>query len=670
MKTPERGFDVPKRYVMNDDRHRSIAGLFSITLVATLFELYYFNYAFFYEMGLGSAFFEQKANNISHRMLFQSPLHLRLLIVVLSTVMVFLSRPKVKIDQEASKTLLVAKTLGVGIIYLLSHMVYSLNGINTVSFYLHIALSIVTIMYFINCLAQVYRHYQGDLLEDRHQREGRRFDQFKKLLENPYSVNIRTEDGYVNIVNPFRGSQVIGTPGSGKTYSFLIEALVQSIEKGYSIMLYDYKFPSLTNIAHNVLAQNLGKYGNRPQFCIINFDDIKRSHRCNPLQPELLLDPTDATGAAQALMYGLYPKWAQKQGEFFTESSINFVGACIWALKKLNNGRFCTLPHLIQFLSLDYKPMFHILLGVEDAYINNVIAPFISAFKQKATDQLEGQIGTTRIALSRLTSPSVYWIMSPAEGESISLQLNDPLNPKVLCLANNPDKQSIYGPILSLYNTRIMRLINKPNMLKTAVFLDELPTLGFPPGTLDNLIATARSNKIAVWLGYQDFSQLNRDMGKDIAEAIINTVGNTFSGMVNFDTAEKLSKKFGRIKIRKKNITVNKDSTSIGHSTEMTEMIPASDISQLPQGVFVGQVADDRGYEMDQKVFYSKILIDHKKRAEYEEGEIPEFQKFDKPIQEIIEENFNKIKNEINDLAEAYSCIIDNIDAIGQISDN
>lgn len=655
---------------MDSERTKPIAALFAITLIAILLELYFFNYNFFYELGLGSSFFEERAQNLGSRLLFKSPLYLRLLIMVLCATIVFLSKPKKKIKEDpAEKTMLIIKTIGIGIIYLLSSAVYNALGSIQLVFFLHATISLLAITYFVLCLSEVQRIYSSNILDDRFLLNSKKFDQTKKLMEHEDSINIKTDDGYVNIVNPFRASQVLGTPGSGKTYSFLIEALIQSIEKGYCVLLYDYKFPSLSNIAFNALQQHHMNYKIRPQFCIINFDDLTRSNRCNPLQPKFLLDTTDASAAAKALMYGLYPKWAQKQGDFFAESSINFVGACIWGLKKINNGKFCTLPHLVQFISLDYKAMFQILSGIDDPYINNTIAPFIDAFKNDATDQLEGQIATTRIAVTRLTSPYIYWVMNPDEDSEISLQINDPESPTILCLSNNPDKDEIYGPLLSLYNTRIFRLINKPNMLKTGVFLDELPTLSFPPNTLDKLIATARSNKIAVWLGYQDFSQLIRDFGRDIANAIIGTVGNTFSGMVNFETADKLTKKFGRIKIKKESHTLGKE-TSINISTEQTEIIPASEISSLPQGVFVGQVADDRGYEIDQKVFYSKIKIDRKVRASYETGEIPPFVNFNRPIEDIIQENFDKIRQEILDLAEAYSSVIDNNDAIGQISDN
>lgn len=656
---------------MDSARTTPIAALFAMALIAFVLELYFFNYNYFVDIGLGSGFFEERAYKLQGRLLFRSPVYLRAFILALFTIAIYISKPKMKINEdESSLSIITVKTIGVGIIYLLLNVIYSFFGNSLNVFFVHFMLSGIVLSYFVISVSDLNKLYRSNIMGDRFQKEGRKFEQFNKLLVTDESINIKTSDGYVNVVNPFRATQVLGTPGSGKTYSFLVEALIQSIQKGYSILLYDYKFPTLGTVAYNALLKHFESYKVQPLFNIINFDDLTRSDKCNPLQPDLLLDPTDATGAAQALMYGLYPKWAQKQGDFFVESSINFVGACIWALKQINEGKYCTLPHLIQFIALDYEPMFRILTGVEDAYISNVIAPFISAYNQKAFDQLEGQIGTTRIALSRLTSPYVYWVMNPAEDEGISLQINDPYQPRILVLSNNPDKQSVYGPILSLYNTRVMRLINKPKMNKTAVFLDELPTLSFPPGSLDNLIATARSNKIAVWLGYQDFSQLYRDFGKEIAEAIINTVGNTFSGMVSFDTAEKLAKKFGKIKLKKESVTVSKDSTSVQHSTAMEDLIPASEISTLEQGTFVGQVADDRGYEMDQKVFYSKILIDHEQRMTYEKEEIPAFQEFEESIEKSITDNFKNIKREVSDLAHAYASILDNSQVTGPISDN
>lgn len=644
---------------MDKQRGTYIAIIFIISIIFFTLDLYYYNYDMFVDLGLRSTFFETRARagELNKQVLFKSPYITRAFILGLTVIAIVMSSVKEKLTEKEDKNYnLAIYTVLYAIAFLISYQFYNIIGKTKVTFALITIFSILSFIAFIYTASQLHKLLYSDLLGDRFQKTSRRFKQFDIKLENEYSVNIKTDDGWVNIVNPFRASQVLGTPGSGKSYSFLIEAIIQHISKGFSMMIYDFKFPDLSLIAYNALKRHHSAYDVQPQFCIINFDDMTRSNRCNPLQPEYLLDPLDATQSAQALMYGLYPKWAQKQGEFFTESSINFVAASIWTLRKIKDGKYCTLPHLIQFLSLDYDRMFGILKSVDDEYVKNVIAPFLSAFDKGATDQLEGQIGTTRIAISRLTSPTVYYIMAPEPDDpnNISLQINDPKKPKILCLSNNPDKKSVYAPILSLYNARLMNLINKKHQLKTGLIIDELPTLSFPPGSLDNLIATARSNKIAVWLGFQDFAQLTRDLGKEIAEAIINTVGNTFAGMVNFDTAKKLSEKFGKLKVKKESVTVSKNSTSVQHSTAMEELVPPSEISSLEQGVFVGQVADDRGYEIDQKIFYSKVLIDHEDRQSYETGEIPPFVSFDKPIAEVLADNFQKIKREIFELGEIH----------------
>lgn len=642
----------------NKDLYISLLVILSILLF--FLDLYYFNYLFFEKIDMGNDFIKSKLSSLSTKFFFKNPAYLRIFILFLVSTGVVLSKIKVKISENnADRNQLIPLILGTGLGYIFLYNVYYLTGLTKIGFMSNMIFSVVLFSLFIKYVVDFKKTLISNLSKDRFQKEGRRFDQFKKLLRTDDSVNIQTEDGWINIVNPFRASQVLGTPGSGKTYSFLIEALIQHIQKGFCILLYDYKYPSLARIAYNALLKHHDAYQIKPQFCIIDFDDLTRSNRCNPIQPDLLFDGTDATAASQALMYGLYPKWTQKQGEFFSESAVNYTAACIWTLKLINNGKYCSVPHLIQFLSLDYEIIFKIMKEQDDEYINNVASAFFCAYENEATDQLEGQIATTKIALSRLTSPKLYWVLTTDDTDnSISLKINDPENPKILVLCNNPEKSLVYSPLLSLYNNRLIRLINKPEMQKTAVLFDELPTLSFTPGILDNLIATARQNRIAVWLGFQDFAQLTRDLGRDIAEAIINTVGNTFSGMVNFDTAKKLSEKFGKIKIKKESLTVSNENNSMSLSTQMEDIVPPSEISSLEQGVFVGQVADDRGYEISQKIFYSKIKIDHKKRATYDEVEIPPFVTFEKSIEDTINENFQKIKTEIKQVAEAYHLIM------------
>lgn len=674
---------------MDSTRSYYVAALFVFTMILTVLDVYYFNYDFFYNLGIHNGYIEDKLIRLNGTFLFKNPYILRTFIIILIGATIFVAKIKMKItEQEQEKKRIIPYSVGACLIYIGIPFMFKIFGYSNASVIVYLVLSTIGFFSSIYFIAKIYKLYYADLMQDRFGVESRKFDQCKEKMENENSINIETEDGWINIINPFRASMVLGTPGSGKSYAFIIEAIIQLIKKGSSMLLYDYKFPDLSLIAYNSMQRYKENYKVPPKFSVINFDDLTRTNRCNPLQPNLMEDPTDAIEAAQALMLGLYPKWSQKSGDFFVESAINFVASGIWALKIIQNGKYCTVPHLIQFMSLEYDKMFPILKYVNDEFINNVIAPFLSAYEQEATDQLEGQLGTVRIAISRLTSPSVYYVMTDdfeqiekkdengnpilnpitqeqdydyisKTGISVSLQINDPKNPQIFCLSNNPKKQRVYSPLLSLYNTRLMSLINKKRMNRCGVILDELPTLAFPPSTVDNLIATGRSNKIAVFLGFQDFTQLIRDFGKDIAEAIIGTVGNIFSGQVNFDTAKKLSENFGKIKVKKESISESKDSTSVSINTEMVDLIPASVISTLSQGTFVGKLADERGQELEQKFFYSKILIDHKERQTYEQGEIPAFAKFDKPISEVVKKNFERIKTEIVELAEAYAALVE-----------
>ena len=674
---------------MDSTRSYYVAALFVFTMILTVLDVYYFNYDFFYNLGIHNGYVEDKLIRLNGTFLFKNPYILRTFIIILIGATIFVAKIKMKItEQEQEKKRIIPYSVGACLIYIGIPFMFKIFGYSNASVIAYLVLSTMGFFSSIYFIAKIYKLYYADLMQDRFGVESRKFDQCKEKMENENSINIETEDGWINIINPFRASMVLGTPGSGKSYAFIIEAIIQLIKKGSSMLLYDYKFPDLSLIAYNSMQRYKENYKVPPKFSVINFDDLTRTNRCNPLQPNLMEDPTDAIEAAQALMLGLYPKWSQKSGDFFVESAINFVASGIWALKIIENGKYCTVPHLIQFMSLEYDKMFPILKYVNDEFINNVIAPFLSAYEQEATDQLEGQLGTVRIAISRLTSPSVYYVMTDdfeqvekkdvlgnpilnpitqeqdydyisKTGISVSLQINDPKNPQIFCLSNNPKKQRVYSPLLSLYNTRLMSLINKKRMNRCGVILDELPTLAFPPSTVDNLIATGRSNKIAVFLGFQDFTQLIRDFGKDIAEAIIGTVGNIFSGQVNFDTAKKLSENFGKIKIKKESISESKDSTSVSINTEMVDLIPASVISTLSQGTFVGKLADERGQELEQKFFYSKILIDHKERQTYEQGEIPAFVKFDEPISEVVKKNFERIKTEIVELAEAYAALVE-----------
>ena len=498
-------------------------------------------------------------------------------------------------------------------------------------------------------MSRLYRH---NLMEDVFNMENESFMQETRLMENEYSVNLPTRfyykkrwnNGFVNIVNIFRACMVIGTPGSGKSYAIVNSYIRQLIAKGFAIYIYDYKFDDLSTIAYNSLLKNMDKYEVKPRFYVINFDDPRRSHRCNPINPEFMTDISDAYEASYTIMLNLNRTWIEKQGDFFVESPIILLAAIIWYLKIYKNGIYCTFPHAVELLNKPYSDLFTILTSYPE--LENYLSPFMDAWKGNAQDQLQGQIASAKIPLTRMISPQLYWVMT---GNDFSLDINNPKEPKLLCVGNNPDRQNIYSAALGLYNSRIVKLINKKKQLKCAVIIDELPTIYFRG--LDNLIATARSNKVGVLLGFQDFSQLTRDYGEKESKVIQNTVGNIFSGQVVGETAKTLSERFGKVLQQRQSVSINRQDVSTSINTQLDSLIPASKIANLSQGTFVGAVADNFDERIEQKIFHAEIVVDHTKISAEEKAyqKIPVINDFkDRNGNDImmqqIQRNYDQIK--------------------------
>ena len=499
------------------------------------------------------------------------------------------------------------------------------------------------------------RLLKHNLMEDVFNNENESFMQETKLMENEYSVNLPTrfyykkkwQRGWINVVNPFRATIVLGTPGSGKSFAVVNNYIKQQIEKGYSMYIYDFKFSDLSTIAYNHMMNHQNGYKVKPQFYVINFDDPRRSHRCNPIHPDFMSDISDAYESAYTIMLNLNKTWVQKQGDFFVESPIILFAAIIWYLRIYKDGKYCTFPHAIELLNRRYEDVFPILTSYPE--LENYLSPFMDAWQGGAMEQLAGQIASAKIPLSRMISPQLYWVMSASE---FTLDINNPEEPKILCVGNNPDRQNIYGAALGLYNSRIVKLINKKGQLKSSVIIDELPTIYFKG--LDNLIATARSNKVAVCLGFQDFSQLVRDYGDKEAKVVINTVGNIFSGQVVGETAKTLSERFGKMLQKRQSISINRQDVSTSINTQMDSLIPPSKISGLTQGMFVGSVSDNFTERIEQKIFHAEIVVDTDKvkREESHYQPIPIINDFldadgNDCMKQAIQNNYNQIKEDV-----------------------
>jgi hypothetical protein len=624
----------------------------AVSILLMLMHFYWFCYGFFLDRGWTLEVINKILGNFDRTAgLFSHTLYTKAFALVLLALSC-LGTKGVKNEKITWSKIYVALGVGFVLFFLNTPLLKLPPATGTFLYMLTISLGYIALL-----MAGVWmgRLLKNNLMDDVFNNENESFQQETKLMENEYSVNLPTKfyykgkwnNGWINIVNPFRASIVLGTPGSGKSYAIVNNYIKQQIEKGFSMYIYDFKFDDLSTIAYNHLLKHRDKYKVQPKFYVINFDDPRKSHRCNPLNPDFMTDISDAYEAAYTIMLNLNRSWIQKQGDFFVESPIILLAAIIWYLKIYEDGKYCTFPHAIELLNKKYSDVFTILTSYPE--LENYLSPFMDAWQGGAQDQLQGQIASAKIPLSRMISPQLYWVMT---GDDFSLDINNPAAPKILCVGNNPDRQNIYSAALGLYNSRIVKLINKKGQLKSSVIIDELPTIYFRG--LDNLIATARSNKVAVCLGFQDFSQLIRDYGDKEAKVIQNTVGNIFSGQVVGETAKSLSERFGKVLQKRQSMTINRNDKSTSISTQLDSLIPASKISTLTQGMFVGSVSDNFEERIEQKIFHAEIVVDNEKVAVETKAyqQIPQILSFvdeqgEDKMKQQIESNYKQIKSDI-----------------------
>ena len=619
-------------------------------IVILLVHFYYYCYSAFKQWNLTAEIGNRFLENFSRTGLFDSILRSKL--IALGLLSISLMGTKGRKDEKIKKvSILIYLCLGLGF-YFPSHFIFRISGdpktIATVYM-------IVTGLGFILILTGgtlLSRYINLHLHKDIFNELNETFPQEERLIDNEYSINLPAQynlkgkfrKSWINIINPFRGLLVTGSPGSGKSYFIIQHVVRQHLRKGFSMLVYDFKYDDLSKIAYNTLLKNLNVYKVKPRFYLINFDDLNRSHRCNPLNPRVMLDITDATESSRSILLGLNKDWITKQGDFFVESPINFLTAVIWFLKKYKDGIYCTLPHVIELMQVEYEKLFPVLRTEKE--IEVLINPFISAYQNKANEQLEGQIASAKIGMARLSSPQLYWVLN---GNDVTLDINNPEEPKILCLANNPQKQQVFGAVLSLYVNRIIKLVNQKNKIKCSLVFDEFPTI-FING-IDSLIATARSNKVATCLGMQDFSQLRKDYGRDESSVIMNIAGNIISGQVMGETAKSLSERVGKIVQVKESVSINRTDTSVSKSAQLDFAIPPSKISSLSSGEFVGMVADDPGQKIKLKTFHCEILNNHEslKKEKDSYKELPIVRTI---TSTMVTENYFKIKQEVTELIE------------------
>lgn len=618
----------------------------SILLLCLHFYIYC--YQAFVAWGLSHKMAEQILGNIGNTGLFRNFYISKAACLLL--LLISLIGAKGKKDEKLKLSTAIRMLLSGLVIFGCSHLLLRLTASTEVLAAIYMVVTGIGFLLILNggnLLTRILKDkLQGDIFNALQET----FPQEERLLENEYSINLparynlkgKLRKSWINIINPFRSLLVVGTPGAGKSYFVIRHVITQHIRKCFTMFIYDFKFDDLSIIAYNTFLKYKHLHKVTPKFYVINFEDLSLSHRCNPLYPDSMTDITDATESSRTIMLGLNREWIRKTGDFFVESPINFLTGIIWFLRKYRNGKYCTLPHCIELMQMNYDQLFPVLRTEPE--IEVLINPFVTAYVNGAMEQLEGQIASAKITMARLASPMLYYVMS---GNDFTLDINNPQEPKIVCVGNNPQKAQVYGAVLSLYVSRMIKLVNRKNQLKSSLIFDEFPTIyiGGASG-IEGTIATARGNRVSTVLAVQDISQLRKDYGKESADVIFNIVGNIISGQVLGDTAKTLSERFGKIMQQRESLSINSNDTSISRSTQLESAIPPSKIASLSSGEFVGAVADDPTNKIALKTFHCEIINDHDALKAEEAAYVP-IPKIRDITPAEIDENYRRIKDEV-----------------------
>lgn len=627
-----------------DEYYYSAATVINVSMVLLMaLHIYIMGFGFFVQNGLSHPDFTNTVKKLMDGFVLKDPIITKIFVLLLCSTAAIIAKKYKSIDIVLSKQIQLA--VFAGGFFLLSHFI-KIPVINEeVGFIAYVVITIFSLSMFITAFYKIARYLDGNLKKDLFNKEQETFPQEERKLSHNYSVNLPTKyvfnkkehDGWINLVNLFRALLVVGSPGSGKTRFVIRHIIDQLISKNFSMIVYDFKFPSLSKLAYNNLLEHYGKLDNPPKFYCVNFD--KPMHQVNPLEPGLMRDVSDAYQAAKSTYKGLNRDTGASKDPFWEESAINTIAGAIWFLKSEMNGKYCTFPHLIELLTSDHTV--YLTLMMNNPQCAKLIDPVFGAMRDGNDKLLNNMLSSVKVPMVKLASPSLYWTMCKSD---FSLDINNPEEPKILCIANNDQRDHVYSAPISLIIDKATKLMNQKHRQPSALIFDEFPTFYFD--NIEKIIATGRENKIATILGLQDVSQNEKYYGKVNSDIVFNITGNVIAGKLSGALAKSLSDSMGRIKMVKESITQTSDGFTKSKSTEMAAAVPVDTINNLTSGEVVGYVADEVGYEIELKRFHSKIQVDHASLDKYDDAMKP--MPYQREIsQDEMNENFITIQDDI-----------------------
>jgi hypothetical protein len=619
-----------------------------ISIVLLLIHFYYYCYGAFEQWQLTYKLSDRLLLSIQQSGLFNS-FHKSKLFALLFLGISLIGAKGSKSEKHNFKMVTAYLITGL-LLYFISRLCFYLKGVEgTIIAMLYFTVTGTGYLLILSSGTTLTRVIKGNLNNGIFNKENETFPQEERLLRNEYSINLpalynfrgRQRRSWINYINPRRGLLILGSPGSGKSY-FLVENIIRQLsDKGFVQFVFDFKFPELSTLAYNYYLKNKSKYPVTPAFYCVNFTNP--IHRINPLFPALMNDLVDAIEASKTMLLAINKTWVNRQGEFFVESPINLLAATIWFLRKYLDGKYCTLPHAIELLQLRLEILFSVLNSEPE--IQTLIDPFIQSFLADNMETIDSQMASVKIPLGRLSSPLLYYILS---GNDFTLDINNPQQPKIFCLGNDPVKADALAPIISLVVDRMNKIINQPGKHKCLTIYDEFARLRAT--SVLNVIGQGRSNDIICVIALQDYSQLKQVYSREEGEVIFNMCGNIACGQVSGETAKLMSERFPRIMQDRQSFSINRNDTSISKSKQLEASIPSSTISALSSGEFVGIVADNPDQPIDLKAYHSKIQNNHEALRKEKESfqPLPE-----EPIDSSkIKDTYLQIKEDVRQIAD------------------
>ena len=648
-----------------DNESKELQGLYDFLRTFVYF-LVIMEIAMFVEFGQSEGRFAFLFEKLRRIVIYQNIVYCKLFTLLMLLVSSIGTKARKKLDLNPIKHIVIPICLGFVIFFGSIFLRTNGKGLTALD-YGYIAMTFLGCVLMHVGFDSISKSIKNNLMKDRFNIENESFEQTNKLVNTDFSVNIpmsfyykgKRRSGWINIVNPFRGTLLIGTPGSGKSFSVVNTYIRQLAMKGFTLCVYDFKFPDLGKIAYFYYrkAKAHGILSDKALFHIINFTDVEYSRRVNPLSKKYIRSLADAVETSEALVEALEKGKGESTGgadRFFTQSAVNFLAAIIYFFANYQEGRYSDLPHVLSFLNRSYSEVFNVLFTNPE--LSSLLSPFRTAYENRAFDQLEGQIGTLKVQISRLATKESFWVFTEDPHKPVDLKISAPDHPSYLILANSPETQNINSALNALILNRLVRQVNTRGNLPSAIIVDELPTLYFH--RIANLMSTARSNKVAVLLGLQEIPQLRVNYGKTGADEICAICGNVLSGSArNKETLDWLEKLFGKVKQVKENLSIDRNRTTVSINENMDFMIPASKIANLQTGELVGQIALDfgmSGEDFKSTAYNCRTEFDLKaiEQEEKQYTECPKYYQFKsaESKEKILMANYNRIASEIDHL--------------------